>query len=109
MRKVAIQAWPPLYWNAKGNFRSINAMGFTRACIYNWLAMYRAGGWNGLDARKRGGRARKLNGCIIRWVYQVVIRKDPRPYKFPYALWTRKAIATSIYQRYDTKTKNMVY
>lgn len=81
----------------------ISAMGFSRACIYNWLAMYRAGGWDGLDARKRGGRPRKLNGRIIRWVYQVVVGKDPRQYKFPFALWTRNAIATLIYQRYDIR------
>jgi len=81
----------------------ISAMGFSRACIYNWLAMYRAGGWDALDARKRGGRPRKLNGRIIRWVYQVVVDKDPRQYKFPFALWTRKAIATLIYQRYDIR------
>ncbi|MBM3724031.1 MAG: helix-turn-helix domain-containing protein, partial [Acidobacteria bacterium] len=23
----------------------IQALGFARACIYNWLAAYRAGGW----------------------------------------------------------------
>src|SRR5512139_4278803 len=81
----------------------VRAMGFTRACIYNWLAMYRAGGWDALDARKRGGRPRKLNGRIIRWVYQVVVGKDPRQYKFPFALWTRTAIGTLIYQRYDIR------
>jgi transposase len=81
----------------------VRAMGFSRACIYNWLSMYRAGGWDGLDARKRGGRPRKLNGRIIRWVYQVVVGKDPRQYKFPFALWTRNAIATLIYQRYDIR------
>src|SRR5512139_1731261 len=81
----------------------VRAMGFSRACIYNWLAMYRAGGWNGLDARKRGGRPRKLDGRIIRWVYQVVVGKDPRQYKFPFALWTRNAIATLIHQRYGIR------
>lgn len=34
----------------------VRTMGFCRACIYNWLAMYRAGGWDAMDARKRGGR-----------------------------------------------------
>ena len=81
----------------------VRAMGFTRACIYNWLAMYRAGGWDALDARKRGGRPRKLNGHIIAWVYRVVVGSDPRQYKFPFALWTRNAIATLIYQRYDIR------
>jgi transposase len=81
----------------------VRAMGFSRACIYNWLAMYRAGGWDALDARKRGGRPRKLNGRIIRWVYRVVVGSNPRQYKFPFALWTRNAIATLIYQRFDIR------
>lgn len=81
----------------------VRAMGFSRACIYNWLAMYRAGGWDSLDARKRGGRPRKLNGRVIKWVYRVVVGSDPRQYKFPFALWTRNAIATLIYRRYDIR------
>jgi len=81
----------------------VRAMGFCRACIYNWLAMYRAGGWDALDATKRGGRPRKLNGRMIRWVYRVVVGSDPRQYKFPFALWTRNAIATLIYQRFDIR------
>lgn len=81
----------------------IRAMGFTRACIYNWLAMYRAGGWEALDARKRGGRPRKLKGNMIKWVYRMVVGSDPRQYKFPFALWTRSAIATLIYQRYGVR------
>jgi transposase len=81
----------------------IRAMGFTRACIYNWLAMYRAGGWDALDARKRGGRPRKLKGNMIKWVYRIVVGSDPRQYKFPFALWTRSAIATLIYQRYGIR------
>jgi len=81
----------------------VRAIGFCRACIYNWLAMYRAGGWDALDATKRGGRPRKLNGRMIRWVYRVVVGSDPRQYKFPFALWTRNAIATLIYQRFDIR------
>ncbi len=34
----------------------IAALGFTRRCIYTWLAMYRAGGWDALKARKAPGR-----------------------------------------------------
>ena len=81
----------------------VRAMGFTRACIYNWLAMYRAGGWDALDARKRGGRPRRLKGRMIAWVYRVVVDTDPRQYKFPFALWTRNAIAALIDQRYGIR------
>ena len=30
----------------------VNVLGFSRACIYNWLAAYRSGGWGSLKARK---------------------------------------------------------
>ena len=87
----------------------IRTMGFCRACIYNWLAMYRAGGWDALDARKRGGRRRKLKGPMIAWVYRVVVGSDPRQYKFPFALWTRQAIAVLIYRQYKIRlSKNSV-
>jgi len=81
----------------------VRTMGFCRACIYNWLAMYRAGGWDALDARKRGGRPRLLTGKMIAWVYRVVVGSDPRQYKFPFALWTRKAIGTLIYRQYGVR------
>jgi len=81
----------------------VRALGFSRACIYNWLAMYRAGGWGALDAHKRGGRPRKLKGRMIAWVYRVVVGTDPRQYKFPFALWTRNAIAALIDQRYGIR------
>lgn len=81
----------------------IRAMGFCRASIYNWLAMYRAGGWDALDARKRGGRPRKVSARMIAWVYRVVTGGDPRQYKFPFALWTRNAIAILMYRRYGVR------
>ena len=81
----------------------IRAMGFCRASIYNWLAMYRAGGWDALDARKRGGRPRKVSARMIAWVYRVVTGGDPRQYKFPFALWTRNAIAILLYRRYGVR------
>ena len=81
----------------------IRTMGFCRACIYNWLAMYRAGGWDALDARKRGGRPRKVTARMMAWVYRVVTCGDPRQYKFPFALWTRGAIATLLYRRYGVR------
>lgn len=81
----------------------VKAMGFSRACIYNWLAMYRAGGWDALDARKRGGRPRKLKGHMIQRVYRIVVGKDPRQYNFTFALWTRNAIGALIYKQYGIR------
>lgn len=40
----------------------IKALGFSRACIYNWLAAYRAGGWRALGAKPLKGRPRSITG-----------------------------------------------
>ena len=36
----------------------IKALGFSRACIYQWLAWYREGGWEALRAQPLAGRLR---------------------------------------------------
>lgn len=50
----------------------IRALGFSRRCIYSWLAMYRAGGvgMRSRRSRLRGARASSLRaicgGCTVR-------------------------------------------
>ena len=55
----------------------IATLGFSRACIYNWLARYRAGGWDALRTGKQTGRPKKLSGSQITWIYKTVRDKDP--------------------------------
>lgn len=74
----------------------IAALGFTRRCIYTWLAMYRAGGWDALKARKAPGRARRLSARDMQWIYRTVTGKNPLQLGFSFALWTRAMIRALI-------------
>jgi transposase len=79
------------------------ALGIDRRTIYGWLARYRNGGWDALDAKKRGGRPPKLDGKAIKWIYQTVTMKNPLQLKFTFALWTAKMIGEVIYRQFGVK------
>jgi transposase len=81
----------------------VKALGFTRACIYNWLARYRSGGWQALKTGHHSGRPKKLAGKQISWVYRTVVGKDPLQLKFPFALWTRGMVAVAIKKEFGIK------
>src|SRR5712671_7732237 len=44
----------------------IQALGFTRSCVYTWLARYRSGGWGALKARALKGRPMKIQATQMR-------------------------------------------
>ena len=81
----------------------IKTLGFSRACIYNWLARYRGGGWHALQSGKQSGRPKKLTGIEIAWIYNTVRDKDPQQLKLPFALWTRKMVADVIKKKFGIK------
>src|SRR5208337_4344166 len=78
-------------------------LGINRVTIYGWLARYRAGGWDALDAQKRGGRRPMLDGKAMKWIYNTVTMKNPSQLKFTFALWTAKMIGEIIYQRFGIR------
>lgn len=81
----------------------VKTLGFSRACIYNWLARYRAGGWHTLRTGDRSGRPKKLNASQIKWVYNTIRDKDPLQLKFEFALWTRQMVVSLIKQQFGLK------
>jgi len=72
----------------------------SRGTIYNWLSLYRSGGWQALDASKRGGRRPKLDGKAFKWIYDAVTMKRPEQFQFPFALWTSKMLVKLIKKKF---------
>lgn len=71
--------------------------------VFEWLARYRAGGWDALRAKPVPGRPKTLSGAQIGWIYRTVTGKSPLQLKFPFALWTRAMIRELIRRKYGVK------
>src|ERR1019366_44871 len=79
----------------------IQVLGFTRSCIYTWLARYRAGGWSALKDRALKGRPLKIQPAQMKWVYQTVAGKSPLQFRFEFALWTREMIRSVLREQFQ--------
>ena len=62
------------------------ALGFHRSGIYKWLADYESGGKKALGAKPTPGKPPRLNTEHLRWIYKVVVGKNPLQLKLPFAL-----------------------
>ncbi len=60
--------------------------------VFNWLARYRSGGWDGLKEGVRQGRPRKLSGENMQWLYFAITQGNPLNYQFEFCLWTLNII-----------------
>lgn len=81
----------------------IAALGFSRSCIYAWLARYRAGGWSALKARALSGRPTKIDGRQMRWIYNTVVGSSPLQHRFEFALWTRAMIQALLKEEFGLR------
>lgn len=80
-----------------------SALCVQRSTLFGWLARYRRGGWQALDARKRGGRPPKVTAKMLKWIYETVATKDPRQLQFPFALWTSSMVAELIWREFHVR------
>lgn len=71
--------------------------------VFNWLARYRGGGWDALKTGARSGRPPKLNGRMIKYIYDRVTDGDPRQLGFEFALWTLPMISVLIRNEFGIK------
>ena len=78
-------------------------LGISRVTIYNWLALYRSGGWDALNANKRGGRKPKLDAKAMEWLYKAITNNTPEQYRFSFVLWTSKLVGKLIEEHFGIK------
>jgi transposase len=70
----------------------VKTSGYNRRIIYQWLALYRSGGFEALQVHKSSGRPPLLNGKQMMRLYAIIKDKTPEQYTFPFALWTVEII-----------------
>jgi transposase len=78
----------------------IKTLGFTRSCIYTWLARYRSGGWQALKAGTLKGRPLRIKPAQMRWLYGTITGKSPLQFRFEFALWTREMIRILLREKF---------
>src|ERR1019366_2984215 len=81
----------------------IRALGFSRSCIYTWLARYRSGGWHALRAGALKGRPTRIKPVQLRWLYGTVVGKSPLQFRFEFALWTREMIRILLREKFQLR------
>jgi transposase len=81
----------------------ISTLGFSRSCIYDWLAKYREGGMEALEPKPIPGRPRKLSGPQLQWLCRTLIEKNPLQLRFEFALWTRAMIREVIREQFGVR------
>ena len=60
--------------------------------VFDWLAWFRAEGWDGLNEKERSGRPCKLTEAKTQWVYDSITLGHPQQFNFEFYLWTLKML-----------------
>jgi transposase len=99
LRKTAVQR----VQSGESPEEVIRSLGLSRPRIYEWLAAYRAGGWDALKARNATGRPKKLTGKQLQWIYRAIVGHSPHQYRLEFALWTRQLVSELIYRKFSIR------
>ena len=63
-----------------------------QSSVFDWLAWFRAEGWDGFNEERRSGRPRKLSGTQIKWGPDCITLGLPQQFNFDFCLWTLKML-----------------
>ena len=79
------------------------ALNVSRQAVFNWLTLYCAGGWDRLDARKRGGRPRLVSAKAMAWICDAITLGSPERLKLSIALWTAKLLCEALFKKFGVR------
>lgn len=100
LEEMRIQAVKAVIQRKQSPEKVIAVLGFHRSCIYDWLKLYRKGGYKALKSSKAKGPEPKIGRTeekkLIRW-----LMKDPRQLHFDFGLWTLEMIQELIRQKFN--------
>lgn len=93
---------------SKGRSRAeiAEVIGVHYVVVCRWIRVWESGGKKAIELRKRGrssGEKRLLTDDQEMVLKRLLIDKNPRQLKLPFALWTRKAIQSAIYKMWRVK------
>jgi transposase len=71
-------------------------LGLHRSTVFGWVAKYREGGPDALQAKPVPGRPPKLSGEQVRRLSTLIVGHDPRQWQFEFGLWTREMVRALI-------------
>ena len=81
-------------------------IGVSYSAVRNWITAWKSGGKQAVVLKKRGRTSesqRILTEAQEKGLKQLLVEKNPRQLKLPFALWNRKAIQSAVYQMWRVK------
>lgn len=81
-------------------------LGVSYSAVCNWITAWRKGGKQAIVLKKRGRTSesqRLLTQAQEKALKQLLVEKNPRQLKLPFALWNRKAIQSAVYQMWRVR------
>jgi transposase len=89
--------------NGKPVVEVAEIFGVNRTTVYDWKKLFEEGGWEALEAGKRGGRPGALSDQEAREIAKLVRNKNPLQLEFEFALWTREMVRELIRKKFGKR------